>query len=140
MSNFYYKISGKDIRQAVSKKITGPMIALSKNPEVMSKITDKAIQIVTPYVPMKSGDLRRSAHTVYHARRWQAVWGMGGIGKTSKYATYQHNADDSNWKRTTPGTKSYWTEEVAPGSSGWNSLIAYATKLVKQEVRKNGKR
>lgn len=145
MARLYFRVSAKDLRQVVKQKVDGPIIALSKNPNVMRLITNKAIEIVTPYVPMKSGALRASAHTVYHAKQVQAVWGDNNIGSkgqpTKVYAQYQHDVDDSKWrwKRTTPGTKSHWTEEVMRGTPGFDELVEFATPLVKKEVKRGSK-
>lgn len=145
MANVYFKISAKDIRKAVKERVSDPIIALSKNPNVMRVLSNKAIEIVTPYVPMKSGALRGSAHTVYHAKQVQAVWGDNTIGSkgkpTKEYALYQHEVDDSKWRwnRTTPDTKSHWTEEVMRGTPGFEELVDFATPLVKKEVKRGSK-
>ena len=69
MARVYFKVSAGDIRQAVKKKCTDPIIALSKNPNVMRVLAKKAGEIVEPYVPMKSGALRRSCSVIYHAKQ-----------------------------------------------------------------------
>jgi hypothetical protein len=140
MSNVYFTLSAQDLKSAIRKKVTNPLIAVSKNPVIMSKIANKANEIVTPYVPKKSGNLRTSAHVTQHARRTYLVWGQRGVGKTYKYAAYQHDSDDTGWKRTTPGTTSFWTYKIAPGTRGYRKLITYATPLLKKEVRKRGGR
>lgn len=143
MARVYFKLSASDIRNAVKKRCTDPIIALSKNPEVMRLIAEKANEIVTPYVPMKSGALRESAHTVYSGKRVQLVWGDYRIGSSKRptfiYAQIQHDADDSGWKRTTSGTESYWTRRILRGTPGFEELVEYAEPLVKKEV-KNGNR
>ena len=143
MARVYFKLSASDIRSAIKKRCTDPIIALSKNPEVMRLIAEKANEIVAHYVPMKSGALRESAHTVYSGKRVQLVWGDYRIGSskrpTSVYAQIQHDADDSAWRRNTPGTESYWTRRILRGTPGFEELVEYAEPLVKKEV-KNGNR
>lgn len=134
MAEVTLRLYARDIRSAIRQRVTGPIIALSKNPDVMRLLGEKAIEIVEPYVPMKSGDLRRSAYVKQTSRTTQLVWGNPNIGKTFYYARYQHDADDFNWKRHTPGTTSYWTIFIEPGSAGFDELIDYAEPLVAKEV------
>lgn len=135
MAKISFRVSSKDIRKAVKSKVEDPIIALTKNPDVLRSIANEAIRIVTPYVPMKSGDLRRSGYVKQDSRGTHIVWGHPGVGRTMNYALYQHNADDTLWHRTTPGTKSYWTEELERGSYGFEELVNYAAPLMKREVK-----
>lgn len=134
MSNVYFRIYARDIRKAVKERVEDPIIALTKNPQVLKSIANHAIGIATPYVPKKSGDLRRSGHVIQNSNGTYLVWGRPGVGRTSAYALYQHDADDFMWHRTTPGTKSYWTEELEPGTAGWDSLISYASQVMRKEL------
>lgn len=136
MAEVRLRVYASDIRNAVKQRVEKPIIALTKNPDVMRQIADKAIEIVTPYVPMKSGDLRDSAYVRQTSRVTQLVWGHPSVGKTYQYAGYQHDADDSNWKRTTTGTKSNWTEEITPGSPGFEELADYAASIVVKEIKR----
>ena len=139
MAEVTIRLSAQDIRQAVKQRVEGPIIALTKNPNIMRLLGEKAIEIVTPYVPMESGDLRRSAYVKQTSRATRLVWGKPSVGKTFYYARYQHDADDFRWKRHTPGTTSYWTMFIEPGSFGFNELIDYAEPLMKKEVQRDSK-
>lgn len=142
MARVYFKVRAGDIRQAVKKKCADPIIALSKNPNVMRVLAKKAGEIVEPYVPMKSGALRRSFHAIYHEKQVQLVWGDHKIGSSKRptfvYADIQHDANDMFWNRTTPGTTSYWTYWLMRGTPGFKELVDYAEPLIKKEVKKNG--
>ena len=139
MAEITVRLSAQDIRRAVKQRVEGPIIALTKNPDIMRLLGEKAIEIVEPYVPMKSGDLRSSAYVRQASRATKLVWGNPSVGKTFYYARYQHDADDFRWKRTTPGTKSYWTEEIEPGTEGFEELIDYAEPLMKKEVQRGNR-
>lgn len=139
MAEVRLRLYASDIRNALRQKVNKPIIALTKNPDVMRQIANRAIQIVTPYVPMKSGDLRKSAYVRQTSRVTQLVWGSPSVGKAYYYAGYQHDADDSNWKRTTPGTKSYWTEELEPGSAGFDELTDYAATIAVKEIERGNR-
>jgi len=143
MSRVYFKLNAGDIRKAVKKKCADPIIALSKNPNVMRQLAEKAGELVEPYVPMKSGALRKSFHVIYHAKQVQLVWGDYKIGSSKRptfvYADIQHDANDMFWNRTTPGTTSYWTHWLMRGTFEFKELVDYAEPLVKKEIKKNGR-
>lgn len=139
MAQVSFKVSARDLKNAINKRVVKPLISLQKNQQVMAQIANKALEIVEPYVPMKTGDLRKSGHVVQHARYTMITWGKPGIGRTMYYARYQHNADDSKWRRTTPGTMSQWTRKIAPGSMGYRKLVAYARPIVRKAVKNGGR-
>ena len=94
MARIYFKMSAGEIRKAVQENGVKRIIALTKNPAVLRQIAEKAIKLVTPYVPKDSGALQDSAHVIYHGKQVQIVWGdntHGASGSaTHKYAHYQH--------------------------------------------------
>ena len=94
MARVYFKIPAGEIRKAVRENGTKRIIALTKNPAVLRQIAEKAIKLVTPYVPKDSGALQDSAHVIYHEKQVQIVWGDKKIGArgnaTEKYAHYQY--------------------------------------------------
>lgn len=134
MAKVYLRVYARDIRKAVKERVEGPVIALTKNPQVLYSIANRGLRILNPYVPKKSGALRRSARVIQSSHGTYIVYGDSAVGKTNMYARYQHDADDTFWHRTTPGTKSYWTEELEPGTPGWDKLIDYAASVMKKEV------
>lgn len=138
MSNVSIRISEAQIKQAIKSRVITPITKVVQNPVVMRGIGDQVVKILTPYVPMKTGDLRKSTHIVARPRQVKIIWGDSQVGKTSIYAAYQHNSDDSSWHRTTPGTKSFWTHEVFYGTYGHAKLIEYTANIIKKEVKKNG--
>lgn len=140
MSNVSIKINDSQIRQAIRSRLTVPITKAVQNPAVMHEIGSQAVKILTPYVPKKTGALRKSTHMMVSPQQVKIIWGDVRVGKTSLYAAYQHNSDDSGWRRTTPGTKSFWTHEVFDGTRGHTKLIKYTAKIVKREVKKNGGR
>lgn len=139
MARVSIKLSARDIRTAVNRKVKGPILALTKNPDVLYSIAEEAMRIVTPYVPYKSGNLSRSGYIKQTSREVQLVWGQAGIGDTMKYARYQYYADDSFWNRTRdvhPLATSYWTDVIERGTPGFSKLVAYAAPLMQKEVQR----
>lgn len=141
MASIYVRVSAGDIRRAVKEKVTDPIVALSKNPDLMRAIAENGLEIVTPYVPMKSMALRLSGRVVRHNGATLLAWGDSTTNErgvpTRVYAKYQHDMNDYAWNRTTPGTKSYWTEELEPGTAGFEELVDFAAPLMKREVQRD---
>ncbi len=137
MAKFYFRVNSQDIRRAVKQQVTDPIIALTRHPEIREQIAQKAEHIVRPFVPKRSGALRESFHIVQDGTSTRLVWGSPSVGTTSAYARYQHDADDSFWNRTTPGTMSYWTLMIERGSPGFEELVNYASEIMKRDI-KNG--
>lgn len=137
MAKVYLRVYARDIRKAVKERVEGPIIALTKNPQVLYSIANRGLRILNPYVPKKSGALRRSARVIQNSNGTYIRYGSPAVGRTQYYAQYQHDADDFLWHRTTPGTKSYWTKELEPGTPGWDELIAYATSIMRKELNGN---
>lgn len=137
----YTKVKYGDIRKAIKSRVSDPIVGISKDVDIMRQIANKAIEIVNPYVPMKKGYLRKSAHVIYHEKQVQIVWGDSTVVdkrgvKTSDYARYQHDMGNATWNYTTPGTKAHWTEELLRGTPGFERLVKYTTPLVRVEVKK----
>ena len=136
MAKVKFRVYARDIRAAVKNEVEGPILALTKNPDVLRSIAQEALEIVTPYVPMKSGDLVTSGHVVQNSKQTNIIWGDPGVGKTLYYAAYQHDNFFAN--RTLefhPKAKSFWTEELERGTPGFEELIAFAAPLMQREVK-----
>ena len=138
MANFYFRVNSSEIRRAVKQKVSDLIIALTKNPEIRYMIAEKGNELVESFVPSKSGALRESFHVVQHAGQTQLVWGSPSVGKTRRYAYYQHEADDYGWDRATPGTMSHWTSLLEPGGILFDELTDYAAEIMRREIR-NGR-
>lgn len=71
--------------------------------------------LIEPYVPLKSGNLRDSANIVHGAKH--ALWGIeydpiSPKGRHYHYGQYQYFGDPS-WDRTTPGTYDHWNQHLS---------------------------
>ena len=97
MANVSIKVNGNEIRQAIKSRIIVPIAKTVQNPAVMQEVGNGAIRILDRYVPKKTGALRKSTHTKVRPKQVKIIWGDAKIGKTSLYAAYQHNSDDSNY-------------------------------------------
>lgn len=138
MSKVSITVRESDIQRAIKQRVIVPITKTVQSPYVMRDVGNQAVKILDRYVPKKTGDLRRSVYIRVNPGHIRIIWGNARVGKTISYAAYQHNADDSTWRRTTPGTKSWWTDELQEGTHGYTKLIQYTAKVVKKEVKRNG--
>lgn len=107
--------------------------SITQSPDLRKDIGEVYIDKVTPYVPKKSGKLRKSAMATNDGRViWSAkgeVAGPDGKGGTTKdYAVTQYNIEHSHY--TTPNTGSHWTDNVQPGTSDWDEFIEEITPMI----------
>ena len=129
-----FVIEKNAIRDAVKQNIEGPIKALGQNEHLTYKIADKVIQLVNDYVPMKTGDLRSSAHIVQHARQTRVIYGSPHFGTTNIYAPIQYEKQYNHY--TTQNTGPYWLDNIEPGGVRYQELVDYASKLLRKAVRK----
>lgn len=134
MAELEFRVDSQGIRNAVKRKVTDPIVALTRNPDIREQIARRAEILVREYVPMKTGDLRKSFHIESDSKSTHLIWGSPSVGKTDVYASIQYYADDSFWNRTTPGTMSYWTTMIERGSPGFDELVEYASEIMKRNI------
>ena len=137
MAKVKFRVDSQGIRNAVRRKVTDPIVALTRSPEIREQIAQRAEILVRDYVPIKTGDLRKSFHIESDSKSTRLIWGSPSVGKTDLYAAAQYYANDSNWKRADPTTMSYWTTMIERGSPGFDELTDYASTIMKRNI-KNG--
>lgn len=86
MASISIKVPAGEIRKAVKQRCTDPIIALTKNRQLMRDIGEKIIEILDPYVPEDSGELKDSAHVVFHEKQFSVKW-------DADHARYQHEGE-----------------------------------------------
>jgi hypothetical protein len=89
--------------------------SVTKDPDLRQMIGTEFLDVVTPYVPMKTGELRDSGRATNDGRLyWTAINPRDGYN----YAYKQYTTQYRNY--TTPGTGPYWVENVQPGTPDWD--------------------
>lgn len=134
MAEIKFRVDSQGIRTAVRRKVTDPIVALTRNPDIREKIARRAELLVRNYVPIKSGDLRKSFHIESDSRSTRLVWGSPSVGTTDVYAAAQYYADDADWERADSNTMSYWTSMIERGSPGFDELVNYASEIMKRNI------
>lgn len=117
------------IKEALGKKA----ISITQKPEIRQRVGEAFVEAVTPFVPMKSGQLRDSGRATDDGRvYWTAVH------RDYNYAQIVYDPDGERWpdghyqKPTTPGTYPRWVEQVQPGTTEYENFISAITPMIKE--------
>ena len=102
--------------------------SITKDPDLRQEIGTVLVDVVTPYVPMKTGQLRDSGRATTDGRLyWTAIDPKTGENYAYKQYTTQYN------HYTTPGTGPYWVNNVQPGTPDWDdTFISTITPIIKR--------
>ena len=115
------------IKEALGKRA----ISVTQKPELRQEIGEAFVAAVTPFVPMKTGDLRGSGRATPDGR---VYWTSSHRGYN--YANIVYDQDGDLWpsgqykKPTTPGTVPRWVEQVRPGAPEWDAFVNNITPII----------
>lgn len=118
------------IKEAMGER----MISITQNPELRQQIGEAFLDVVTPYIPAKSGQLRSSGRATDDGRVYWTAMNKRG----DNYAGYVYDPDETRWpdgeyvKPSTPGTYPRWVEKVHPGTAEWEAFINNITPLIRR--------
>lgn len=112
-------------------------ISITQMPELRQRIGEAFIDAATPFVPMKSGDLRASGRATDDGRIY---W--SSVHRGYNYAAKLYDYDEEMWpegeyaKPTTSGTVPRWVEQVHPRTQQWTAFVNNITPLIKEAFDK----
>lgn len=100
--------------------------SVTKDPDLRQAIGTEYLNVVTPYVPMKTGKLRESGRATNDGRLyWTAIDPITGENYAYKQYTTQYR------HYTTPGTGPFWVENVQPGTPDYDEdFISAITPII----------
>lgn len=125
------------IKEALGKKI----ISITQMPELRQEVGEEFLKVVTPFVPMKTGQLRESGRATDDGRLyWTAISSRGGDegGYTYNYASNVYDRNGIRWpdgqyrKPSTPNTYPRWVTKVQPGTPEWEVFANNVANLIKR--------
>lgn len=115
------------IKEALGKRA----ISITQMPELRQEIGQAFIDTVTPFVPMKSGQLRDSGRATADGRIYWTATNRGFNYASTVYDIDGERWPDGNYKRpTTPGTYPRWVTKVQPGTPEWDAFINNITPII----------
>lgn len=131
-------LDAKTVNAIIKDALGKRAVSVTQKPELRQAIGEEFIGAVTPFVPMKSGQLRESGRATTDGRvYWTA---------TNKGYNYAHNVYDPDgvrWpdghyaKPTTQGTYPRWVEHMQPGTAEYSAFINAITPIIKEAFAKD---
>lgn len=118
------------VKEALGKRA----ISVTQKPELRKQIGEAFIDVVTKYVPSKTGKLSAQGYATSDGRViWSATNKRG-----ENYAGYVYDPAETRWptgeyaEPTTPGTVPRWVEKVQPDTEDWDVFVNNITPLIKE--------
>lgn len=115
------------IKEALGKRA----ISITQKPDLRQEIGQAFVDAVTPFVPMKSGQLRASGRATDDGR---VYWTATNKGYNYAYTVYDLHGErwpEGQYKKpTTPGTYPRWVEKVQPGTAEYTAFINTITPII----------
>ena len=115
------------IKEALGKRA----VSITQKPDLRQEIGQAFVSAVTPFVPMKSGQLRESGRATDDGRvYWTATH------RDFNYAHTVYDPEGERWpdgqykKPTTPNTYPRWVEKVQPGTAEYAAFINTITPII----------
>jgi hypothetical protein len=135
-------LDAKTVNSIVKEVLCKKAVSVSKMPSLRLDIGKEYLRAVTPFVPMKSGQLRASGRATDDGRvYWTAVapaWNEDN-GYAFNYAETVYDPNYVRWPRgetyknpTTPNTVPRWTKQVVPGTQAYATFITNITPLIRR--------
>jgi hypothetical protein len=124
-------LDARTVNSIIEEALRKRAISITQRPELRQEIGQAYVDAVTPFVPMKSGQLRDSGMATDDGRvYWTAV------NKGFNYAATVYDYDGEMWpdgeyaKPSTPGTYPRWVEKVQPGTAEYDAFINTITPII----------
>jgi hypothetical protein len=127
-------LDAKTVNSIIEATLGKEAVSITKNPALRKKIGEELLAIVTPFVPMDSGQLRESGRATPDGRLyWSAI---GEEGENYAYEMYDP-VEPYQWpngysRPTTEGTTPRWMENIQPGTPEWDAFINNITPIIKE--------
>lgn len=129
-------LDAKTVNSIITKALKQKAESITKAPELRQEIGQKFVEAVTPFVPMKSGDLRESGRATDDGRvYWTSVHREYNYAN-KLYDEYGVLWPDGNYKKpSTPGTYPQWVTKVQPGTPEWDAFVNSITPVIKEAFK-----
>lgn len=127
-------LKANDINKQIKEILGRKADSVTKNPDLRMYMNYMYLEAVTPYVPMRTGNLRHG----YVTNDGRIIWSAHHKGYD--YADIQYRPEDYETEYinyTTPGTGPHWTDNVQPGTEAWANFIEDVAPEIKRAY-KNG--
>ena len=131
------RLDAKTINPIIKAALHQKGVSITQKPELRQAIGEELVAAVTPFVPMKTGELRDSGRATTDGRLyWTAINSRG-----DNYASYVYDEDGSRWpggnykKPSTPNTYPRWVERVTNDQDQWEAFVNRITPIIKEAFK-----
>lgn len=134
-------LDARTINPIIEVALRKRAISITQKPDLRQRIGEELLRVVTPFVPMKTGELRASGRATTDGRLyWSAIApARGEEGYEFNYAATVYDEEEFRWpsgnyaKPTTSGTFPRWMEKVQPGTPEWDAFVNAIIPLIVKE-------
>jgi hypothetical protein len=129
-------LDARTVNQIIIVALDKRVASITQKPELRQAIGQAFVDAVTPFVPMKSGQLRESGRATDDGR---VYWTATNLGYNYAYAVYDENSE--RWpigvyhRPTTLNTYPRWVEKVRPGTAEWDAFVNNITPIIKEAFK-----
>lgn len=142
-------LDAKTVNAIVEGALGKKAASITQKPELRRAIGQEFVRAVTPFVPMKTGALRKSGKATTDGRvYWSAVRTTtsedGEESAGYNYAASTYDAEGIRWpsgeyrKPSTPNTYPRWVEKVQPGTPEYAAFVNNIIPIIVEEFNKDG--
>ena len=129
-------LDARTINSIVKESLHRKAESVTKRPEVRQAVGQAFVDAVTPFVPMKSGQLRESGRATPDGRLYWTATNKGFNYASTVYDQDGEMWPDGNYKKpSTSGTHPRWVEKVQPGTVEWDAFVNSITDTIKEAFR-----
>jgi hypothetical protein len=129
-------LNARTVNDIIEKALGKRAISITQMPDLRQEIGEEFVVAVSPFVPMKSGQLISSGRATDDGRVYWSATNRG-----FNYASTVYDEDGERWgpegykKPTTPNSYPRWVEKVQPGTAEWEAFINNITPIIKEAFR-----
>ena len=131
MARISVKVDTSQLAGDVGAVINKQLNAVIQDKRILRQIANKWAELINPYVPMKTGQLRGNAFITPAGNiRYTAINRYGDDYTSFQYEGYNQHGTDADWKRHTPNTHSHWDQYAMNNTGAFDELCEYTEKLL----------
>lgn len=138
-------LDAKTVNAIIQQELGKRAVSITQRPDLRLAIGEEYLKAVTPFVPMKTGQLRESGRATTDGRvYWSAIrpaWSDEGYD--FNYAEAMYDTMGIKWpggvyaKPTTPNTYPRWVEHVQPGTPAYDAFVNNIVPLIREAFARN---
>ena len=138
-------LDAKTINPIIETVLRKRAVSITQMPELRQQVGEEFLKVVTPFVPVNTGELQRSGRATNDGRLYWSVIRPTYANEGSYAFNYTNVTYDPNYQRWPKGetyenprdkrTQPRWVECVHPGTDEWTTFVNNITPIIKEAFR-----